>query len=94
MSRGALLTGGLVLLALAAAWRPAPAAGDATEALGRSMGGVRVMVIDALSTAAGTLAQVIGSGAGGALSGAVVAAAVAEGAVVFCAGDVSRAVTW
>lgn len=48
MKRALLLVAGLLCLALAVLLRPAPAAEDATAALGRSMGGVRVMVIDGL----------------------------------------------
>lgn len=48
MTRALLLAAGLVLLAAAAVLRPAPPQGDVTAALGRSMGGLRVMVIDGL----------------------------------------------
>ena len=59
----------------------------------RSFAVVAVMVTEVLSIAAGTLTQVIGSGAGGVESGSVAAAAVADGAVAFWAGERSRAVT-
>jgi len=48
MRRGLLLLAGILLLAAAVLLRPAPTSGDAMAALGRSMGGLRVMVIDAL----------------------------------------------
>ncbi len=48
MRRALLVAAGVVLLAVAVLTRPAPARGSATAALGRSMGGLRVMVVDGL----------------------------------------------